>query len=94
MKLTLTKDSMSPDLAIRARRLSKVPQEAYQVFKETTPRKTGQARNRTKLIGQTISANYSYAVPLDKGHSKQAPKGMTIPTMEFVIKRLNSILRK
>lgn len=57
---------------------------AYRVFYANTPVKTGNARRNTKLVGSSIEAKYPYAVRLDRGWSKQSPKGMTIPTIRFI----------
>ena len=82
-------------------RLKNLPKEAYNFFKSITPIKTGNARNKTKLSGQTIQANYPYAEVLDKGRhmtnrgmrgSDQAPQGMSKPTEEFIKQRIAQIL--
>lgn len=44
----------------------------------------GNARRSTNKSGNTIDANYAYAQRLEEGYSKQAPKGMTEPTIEEV----------
>jgi hypothetical protein len=64
------------------------------VFVSVTPKDTGNARRQTRLSGNTIEANYSYAGALDKGWSKQAPQGMTKPTERFIKNRLDKIMRK
>lgn len=70
------------------RALKKVPQRAYEKFKSVTPIRTGNAKRSTKLVNkETIFANYPYAERLDKGYSRQAPVGMSIPTFAL-IKRL------
>ena len=88
------------------RDLKKVPQEAYDFFVAHTPRKTGNARSKTKLRGSVIQADYQYAEVLDKGRhmtsrglrgSDQAPEGMTKPTVEhiraYVKQKLGIILK-
>lgn len=57
---------------------------ATQFFRDVTPRDTGNARSKTVRKGDTIHANYPYADRLDKGYSKQAPRGMTEPTLKFI----------
>jgi hypothetical protein len=66
-------------------------QYAYGEFVKNTPVKTGNARSKTTLKGNTIDANYGYANVLDKGRgfrdgqmrgSEQAPQGMTKPTID------------
>jgi hypothetical protein len=83
------------------RELKKVPQEAYDFFVKTTPKKTGNARSKTKLKGSVIQADYQYAEVLDKGRhmtsrgmrgSDQAPEGMTKPTEKFIQDRVNKIV--
>jgi hypothetical protein len=83
-------------------KLATLPQEAYKEFVKNTPVRTGNAKNSTKLKGSTIEADYNYAGVLDKGRhmtsrgmrgSKQAPKGMTQPTLAFLKKRIAQILR-
>ena len=84
------------------RELKKVPQEAYDFFVKQTPRKTGNARSKTKLRGSVIQADYQYAEVLDKGRhmtsrgmrgSEQAPEGMTKPTEKFIQDRVDQIFR-
>jgi hypothetical protein len=62
----------------------KLAQTGFTFFVQTTPRKTGNAQNSTDLVGNTIYADYKYAQRLDNGWSKQAPRGMTEPTMKHV----------
>ena len=67
---------------------------AFRFFRSITPVDTGNARRKTKLQGRTIRAKYNYASFLDKGHSGQAPDGMSNPTTEFLNKLVNRIMRK
>jgi len=53
-------------------------------FTQVTPIRTGNARSKTKRKGNRIEANYHYATKLNEGYSRQAPKGMTEPTIEFL----------
>lgn len=71
----------------------KLASEAYKFFVSRTPYATGNARNKTKLQGDEIQANYPYAAVLDKGRhltnrgmrgSLQAPDGMSKPTDKFI----------
>jgi len=68
-----------------------VMQKAFEFFKRITPIDRGFARRNTKLVNNTIEANYPYAGVLDKGRhmtnrgmrgSKQAPDGMSKPTIQ------------
>ncbi len=70
-----------------------ISREAFKKFREVTPIKTGNAKRKTRLEGNTINADYAYAGVLDKGRhmtrrgmrgSEQAPKGMSEPTLEHV----------
>ena len=84
------------------RDLKKVPQEAYDFFVKQTPKRSGNARSKTKLKGSMIQADYQYAEVLDKGRhmtsrgmrgSDQAPEGMTKPTEKFIQDRVDKIFR-
>jgi len=94
MKIKVTKNKISPSAGKIKARIKLLPKEAYDFWKSVTPIKSGNARRRTRLQGSTIKANYNYAVPLDRGHSKQAPKGMSKPTEQFIRKRLKTKIRK
>lgn len=94
IKLKLVKNTMTPSLKRINNALDKLPAEAYKVFREETPKKTGNARRRTRLQGEVIKADYPYATELDAGKSRQSPEGMTKPTEEYITKRVNQIMRK
>ena len=85
---------MTPELRRMRGQLDKLPKEAYEVFKEETPIKTGNARRRTRLQGENIKADYPYATDLEAGKSRQAPEGMVKPTEEYITKRVKQIMRK
>jgi hypothetical protein len=74
------------------KKLDNVPKEAHKVFVSNTPIRTGNARRKTKLQKESIKANYPYAKRLDEGWSKQSPKGMVEPTLEYIRKRIKQIL--
>lgn len=61
-------------------------------FKNITPVRTGNARNRTKHSKDKIEANYPYAARLDEGYSRQAPQGMTEPSINYFVKTLQRLL--
>jgi len=88
MKLRLKTSRIEPRINRMRDQLSGIPKEAYDYFKGITPRRTGNARRKTYLQGQTIKADYPYAQRLDKGWSKQAPEGMSQPTIEFIRDRV------
>jgi hypothetical protein len=85
---------MSPSLRKNASELKQIPRLAYNFFKSVTPVDTGNARNRTKLQGNIINADYKYARALDDGHSKQAPRGMTEPTLEYIQRQTKIRIKK
>lgn len=67
---------------------------AYDFFVKTTPKKTGNARSKTRLANDEIQARYPYAQRLDQGYSKQAPQGMTQPTIEEMRRFIRNNIRK
>lgn len=96
------KNNVSTTLKSIQQKLNNLPTEAYKVFRDITPVKTGYAKSQTKLKGTTIEANYNYASVLDKGRhmtnrgmrgSTQAPVGMTKPTLDFIRKRVKQIVK-
>lgn len=95
MAAKVTKNRITPSLGKITAKFQKLPKDAYEYWRGITPIKSGNARARTRLQGRKIKANYNYAVPLDKGWSKQAPKGMSQPTEQYIKKLIsNEILRK
>lgn len=58
--------------------------EGFQHLRKITPILSGNARRKTSLNGDTIIGDYPYAQRLDQGASKQAPDGMTQPTVEYI----------
>lgn len=93
-KLNRISDKISPQLERVRRELSNLPKEAYNFWVGITPKLSGNARRNTHLSGSTINANYAYARRLDKGYSKQAPKGMSEPTEAFIRKKIKQRLGK
>jgi hypothetical protein len=79
----------------------RLPKRAYEYFKSVTPIDKGHAKRNTFLRNDTIRANYPYAERLDIGPgpkntgrktwSKQAPQGMTKPTIEWIKEQFNKI---
>jgi hypothetical protein len=77
-------ESLKPDLLTRA----------HKFFVAHTPILTGNARRNTVKTDDAIIANYPYAQRLDEGYSKQFEgKGMTGPTLEFLEKEVEKILK-
>lgn len=64
--------------------VDKVSNVAYKAFVKNTPIRSGNARRKTKKQGNQINADYPYAQRLEEGYSKQAPNGMTEPTLEQI----------
>lgn len=94
-QITIVSDRISPDTKLRANKLSKVAKDAHKKWVEVTPKRTGNARNKTKFQGgDTINADYRYAKQLDRGRSKQAPDGMLKPTVKYLKSELDKIFRK
>jgi len=62
----------------------KMANGAYKVFYANTPVRSGNARRNTELRRDEIQANYPYATRLDEGYSKQRPKGMIAPTIDWL----------
>jgi hypothetical protein len=93
LKAKIVVNNITPSATRIQNALAKLPNEAYKVFKDNTPIKTGNARRKTRLSGDTIRADYNYAQKLNEGYSKQAPQGMVTPTEKFLRKRIREILR-
>lgn len=86
-------NNLSPMLKKQAQEINKIPDEAYKVFVQETPIRSGNARRNTKLKNKkNIIADYAYAQRLDEGWSKQSPEGMIKPTEEYIIDRYNKIM--
>lgn len=79
-----------PDIGKKLRRaIEQAGEDLNRELKDGTPVDTGYARSRwTKRSGTskvTVSNDASYIEPLDKGHSKQAPDGITKPAINKII---------
>jgi hypothetical protein len=95
MKFTVkVDDRLTPDLSKKISQLKTIPQTAFNYFKDTTPKQSGNAKNKTVLINNTIVAGYEYADKLNSGSSKQAPQGMTKPTEKIIKQEIKKILGK
>jgi hypothetical protein len=82
MKIKINSKDLQKLVKDATRELRKIPREAHKYFKQITPRRNGYAQRNTVLINNQIQANYDYAGALDDGKSRQAPKGMSEPTIE------------
>lgn len=70
-------------------------QDAGDVFKNITPRDTGNAQRNTRTTSNTIEADYAYAQRLDTGWSKQnGGVGMTKPTLDWIGKNLPAYVKR
>jgi hypothetical protein len=87
-------DKPRTNLRRQQREVEKLPAEALRVFRAETPRRTGAARRNTRLVGDTIDANYAYADRLDSGWSPKAPQGMTEPTTKWLRKQIKKIFKR
>jgi hypothetical protein len=86
---------MTKSLSKMSDRLDReLPRKAFLFFKDITPKRTGNARRKTRLQNKTIKAGYPYATKLDKGSSKKAPDGMSKPTTEYLNQLTKTIVRK
>lgn len=65
-------------------KINQIKDFATEEFRSITPIDTGNARSKTRRTQEGVSANYNYAVRLNEGYSKQAPDGMTKPTVEAI----------
>ncbi len=94
MAIKLISNNLTPSINKIVKDLQDLPRDAYAFWLQTTPKQSGNARNKTRLAGQTIRADYPYAQVLDKGSSKQAPQGMSKPTERFIKNEIKRRLRK
>jgi hypothetical protein len=94
MPIKKRSDNMTSSLNKIQRQLANVPSNAHRFFVSVTPKDTGNARSKTTLSGNRIDANYPYAQRLNRGWSKQAPRGMVQPTIRFLRRLIQSIIRK
>lgn len=73
----------------------KIMPKALDYFKSQTPKRSGNARGRTRLdSSKTIQANYAYAERLDQGSSKQSPQGMTKPTGKYIQQLVSNYVKR
>jgi hypothetical protein len=75
-----------------------IAQPLLDFYKKVTPKKSGYARNHTKLVQNntklSINAEYPYATTLDEGSSKQAPDGMTAPAEKELERLVDRFITK
>lgn len=66
------------------RKVRQIKDFAHKEFQAITPIRTGNARKRTNRINRGVEAAYPYANRLNEGYSRQAPQGMTDPTVDKI----------
>ena len=78
--------------------MSKISTEAMtesgKYFRSITPIDKGNARRRTSTVGKRIKADYGYAGKLDDGHSRQAPNGMSDPTIDYLELEIEKLIKR
>ena len=92
MKITINKskvDKLFKKLEVLP---EEVMQSAHEFFVAKTPKREGNARRNTTYKKLKIDARYPYAGRLDEGWSKQAPRGMTEPTLNELDKFIQSYI--
>lgn len=88
------KDNMTKSLDKIAKDIEGVPEAAYAYWRSITPIRSGNARRSTRLAGNEIQARYAYAEALDQGASRQAPRGMSEPTTQYLDREYKKRVRK
>lgn len=94
MTVKVTKNTMSRSLQKITDSLDNVPEQAYKFWVDITPKRSGNARKKTRLKGSKIQANYPYAKRLNEGWSDQAPQGLAKPTEGFLKQLVKKLMRK
>lgn len=74
-----------PDQAIK---------ETAEYFKSITPKRTGNARSKTRKRNEQIVAAYDYFESLEAGRSPQAPNGMNEPSLEYLNKAVERLVKR
>ena len=88
VKLSVNTRQFSKMIGLAQSQVDKIQDQAYQYFRDHTPIRSGNARRNTVQRGDAIQAAYPYAGRLDDGYSRQAPDGMTQPTIDYIEKTL------
>ena len=91
-RLVLKTSRIAPKLSRKQRDLGKISQLAHRRFKSVTPKRTGNAKRRTRLQNDIIKADYPYATRLDNGYSRQARDGMSEPTIKYIQELVKRII--
>jgi hypothetical protein len=88
VKLTVDTRQFSKMIGLAESQLTTIQDQAYKYFRDHTPYRSGNAQRNTIQRGDAIVAAYPYAGRLDTGYSRQAPDGMTNPTVDYIEKTL------
>jgi len=94
LALKLKQNKITPSLGRVEKQFDTLPKKAFQFWRKTTPKRSGNARRKTSLKGDIITAKYPYAKRLDNGWSRKAPDGMSEPTFDYIEKISKGIIRK
>lgn len=95
-------NAISKDLERIKRALPQTAKQGLAEYQRLTPVRSGQARRKTTVSGNSIQANYPYAGVLDLGRgqrdgqmrgSTQAPKGMTEPWTKWLEQHVDKIFK-
>lgn len=87
-----TRDRITPRMRRVLNFIERLPREMHEQFVSNTPIRSGNARSKTDLNNGEIQANYPYSIRLEKeSWSRQAPRGMSDPTIEWVRQRLRDL---
>ena len=94
VSVKITNDYVTASVNEKVKRLQLLPNQGLEEFRKLTPKDTGRARRETILVKETIVADYPYAQPLNKGTSKQAPRGITEPFSHWWRRQVDIILKR
>lgn len=86
----LTPNRIGPRLDQVRAFMNELPRDMHEEFVNNTPIRTGNAKRSTDFKSNEIQGNYNYANRLNKGWSRQAPNGMTDPTIEYARQRVRA----
>lgn len=92
VKVNLTQFNKQMSKALTA--LDDLPEFAQQAMKSNTPIRSGNARRNTNLRGNTVIANYPYALRLEDNYSTQTEgKGIIAPTEQDIQREVDRRLK-
>ena len=93
--MRIIQDRIKGHVKKKLKQLETIPESAYDEFVKLTPIRSGNARSSTDFVKNKneIQGNYEYANRLNTGWSRQAPKGMTEPTIDHIRDEIRKILK-